>query len=104
MLQRIFTSDFWVGFGRHAAELTATRGILILALIIGYFLIRAALYRVLEAAMARLMARHEREGQPEEHANRIRTLQGLVKSVCSFVLLFILIVMVLDAVGANISG
>ena len=104
MADRIFSSDYWVDFGRRAIELITGRGILILLLVVGYFLVRATLFRLLDAGMARLAARHDREGSSAEHANRLRTLQALAKSICSFVLLFILIVMVLDAVGANVSG
>src|SRR5688500_5676153 len=104
MVDRIFTSDYWVDFGRRAVELITSRGALILALVIGYFLVRAAAYRVVDTGIARLVAHREREGSTAEEANRLRTLQGLAKSLCGVALLFILIVMILDAVGANVSG
>ena len=104
MADRIFSSDYWVDFGRRAVELITSRGALILALVIGYFLVRAAAYRVVDTGIARLVAHSEREGYTVEGANRLRTLQGIVKGLCGVALLFILIVMLLDAVGANISG
>jgi len=104
MVDRIFTSDYWVDFGRRAVELITSRGVLILALIAGYFLVRALVNRVVDASIARLVTRQERDGQGVDGANRLRTLQGLAKNLCGVALFFILIVMVMDAVGANVSG
>ena len=104
MAERIFSPDYWVDFGRRAIELVTSRGILILALILGYFLVRIALFRILDGAISRMAARQEAGTVTEERANRLRTLQNLAKSVGAFVLLFILVVMILDAIGANISG
>ncbi len=103
-MSRVFTADFWRGFLQQVTEATVSRGLLILALLAAYWVTKAIINRVVDASIGRIAAREERLGGREAQLNRFRTLQALVKSIAGYVLLFVLVVMVLDAVGANVSG
>ena len=102
-MNRIFTPEFWRAFWQHTVEIVTSRGLLILVILLGYWLARRIAYRVTDAALARMLARH-RKGSSDEHANRLLTLQGLVRSLISYVLFFVLIIMLLDSIGANVMG
>jgi len=104
MFERALTADFWLDFYRGVFSAVTTRGLLILVILVGYAAARAVLYRIIDAALARLLARQARAATGEERASRLRTLQGLAKSVVGYVLLFVLVIMLLDAVGANVAG
>src|SRR5947207_3519155 len=104
MPAQIITRDAWVRFWQNAVGPVTARGVLIVGLILGYVIVRAVVFRVLDAGVAGLAARQQREGAEAEQTNRLRTLQVLGKNLAGYVLLFILIIMVLDAVGANVSG
>lgn len=106
-MSRYFSLDFWQGFWQDAVRLTTTRGLKILLILVLYWIARQVLDRVVDAALARLLARHAGQtGQltAVEHANRLRTLQGLVKSVVGYVLFFVLLIMVLQELDVNVTG
>lgn len=103
-MTRFLSAATWHSFWQHTLEVFAARGLLILVLLIAYMLARMAVNRVIDAALARLLEREHRHGDHEDRANRLRTLQGLTKSIAGYVLLFVLIIMLLDAVGANVAG
>ncbi len=101
---QIATSEFWVHFVRRAVELILTRGLLIVLLIGGYYVARAILNHAIDISIRRLSARVGAAAISEERLARIRTLQALVKSITGYVLLFVLLIMLLDALGVNVSG
>ncbi|MGC8668418.1 MAG: mechanosensitive ion channel family protein [Chthonomonadales bacterium] len=101
---QIATTDFWVHLARRIVEVVLTRGLSVVLLIAGYFAVRGAVNRVIDVAIRRLDARVGAVAISEERLARIRTLQALVKSITGYVLLFVLLIMLLDALGANVSG
>lgn len=103
-MSQFLTLDFWQRFWADAFQLAASRGLRILAILLIYWTARNALYRVIDAALARLLARQSRALGSEEHANRLRTLQGLVKSIVGYVLFFVLAIMLLQALTVDVTG
>ncbi len=101
---KVLTPDFWQKFWQHVIEVVASRGLLILGVLLGFFIIRGLINRIVDGSVARLLAREDRHGSNEERGNRLRTLQGISKSVVQYGLFFVLIIMLLDAVGANVAG
>lgn len=101
---RIGTTDFWMHLAQRSVDLVLTRGLSVALLIAGYYLARAAMNRMVEVAVRRLDTRVGTAALSEERLARIRTLQALVKSVMGYVLLFVLVIMLLDTLGANVSG
>jgi small-conductance mechanosensitive channel len=67
-------------------------------LIIIYLVLRGMLFRVVDEGMARLVRRH-----PDGAGfSRMKTLQGLMHSILSYLLFFIFGVLILKAVGVNV--
>jgi small conductance mechanosensitive channel len=99
----IFTLDFWQEFWRQALAAAAGRGLRIVIIIVAYAVARSVLFRLIDATLARLVAR-QGIATSEERANRLRTLQGLVRSVAGYVLFFLMIVMVLQALAVDVTG
>jgi small conductance mechanosensitive channel len=98
----IFTVQFWQTFFQEALQAAASRGLRILAILLLYWVLSKVLRRFIQAGLSRLVMRQEQSG--EDQANRLRTLQGLVQSIVSYTLLFVLIIMLLDALGVNVTG
>ncbi len=101
-LDRITTLEFWRAFWLHALETLVSRGLLILGILAGYFIARSVVYRLIDASVGRILSREQRSS--DDRANRLRTLQGLARSLVGYLLFFILVIMLLDAFGANITG
>jgi len=101
---RVFTSEFWQAYWLHAIEVATSRGLLIISIILGYVVIRSLVNRVVAASVARILAHKDHHGTHDERANRLLTLQGLARSAVQYALLFVLVIMLLDAVGTNVAG
>lgn len=98
------TPDFWQRITQHATEVVAERGLLILVIFALYWLARKIAFRVIDVTLNRLIQRQVDAGGSIERAARVRTLQALSRSITRYVLGFVLIIMVLDALGANVAG
>lgn len=96
--------EAWRTYWQHALQTATSRGLLIVGLVIGYVLVRVIFNRLIEGAISRLISRQRWVVHDEERASRLRTLQGLSRSIANYALLFVLIVMLLDAIGANVYG
>jgi small conductance mechanosensitive channel len=103
-MSRYLTLTFWQNFWADAFQLAASRGLRILAILLIYWMARQAIYRLIDAALARLVARQAHSAGSEEHANRLRTLQGLVKSIAGYVLFFVFLIMFLQALTVDVTG
>jgi small conductance mechanosensitive channel len=99
-----FSLESWRIFWQHAFERIVSHGFLIAGILLGYVIARAVIFRIIDGAMVRLIARHSGTSDSEERANRLKTLNGIVRSFAGYVLIFVLIIMLMDAVGANITG
>lgn len=99
-MKDIFTGEFWTDFLREAGA-KALHSILQIALIIILLLVaRAIAFRVINRTMTAIAAREEAEGRSGA-AGRARTLGGLLRSVLSYVLVFIAAIMILRALGTD---
>jgi len=85
-------------------ETLVSRGVKVVVILAGYWIARQILSRTIDIALARLMARPEAAARSVDHGNRLRTLQGLVKSLVGYVLAFVFIIMLLEAVELNVTG
>lgn len=103
-MTHILTLDFWRTFWLHALETITSRGLVIVACLLGYVIARSLTNRLIDVSVARFVSRSPAARDNEERRNRLRTLQGVVRSVAAYLLLFVLMVMLLDALGANVAG
>ncbi len=103
-MRQLLTIHFWQTFWEDAIQLAASRCLKIVIILLIYWLARKTLYRVIDAALARLVARQGPIEGREDRANRLRTLQGLVKSLVGYVLFFLLIIMLLQALTVDVTG
>lgn len=95
--------NFWVALW-HDAMQSAPGMVLRLAAIGAFFLVvRRLLFRITDLSIERLISRQARiSGQ--DYSSRLLTLQSLVRSVVGYALLFVFIVMVLQALTVNVTG
>jgi small conductance mechanosensitive channel len=101
----ILTPAFWQTLYQDALQGAAARGMKILVIVLVYWMARQLLFRVIDLSLSRVALGRARPAEAEEErVNRLRTLQGLVKSIVAYLLTFVLAVMVLDALGVNVSG
>ena len=101
---RYLTPDFWQRLYEHAIEVVAERGVLVLLIFALYWLARKVAFRIINVALDRLIERQMASGGSIERAARVRTLQALTRSIVRYVLGFVLVIMLLDALGANVAG
>ncbi len=69
-----------------------------------YWLARKTLFRVVDVALARVLAVRDRAAGREDPVHRVRTLQGLVKSLTGYVLFFVFVVTALQALSVDVTG
>jgi small-conductance mechanosensitive channel len=103
-LSKVFTVEFWQNFWQHAVQVALSRGLLILLIVVAFWISRLLLFRIIDSSLDRLQLRRKTSTRKEDISNRLLTLKGLSKSIAAYVLAFILIVMLVDAVGVNIAG
>ena len=104
-MSRILTPAFWQTLYQEALQGAATRGVKILIIILLYWVARQVLFRVIDLSLSRVAMRRARPAEAEaERVNRLRTMQGLVRSIVAYLLIFVLVVMILDALGVNVTG
>jgi small conductance mechanosensitive channel len=103
-MSRYFTVAFWQDFWQQALTTAAARGLRLFAIVVLYLFARLALNRIIDVALARLMARQSALDGGDERLPRLRTLQGLAKSAAGYVLFFVFVVMVLQALTVDVTG
>ena len=102
-MSKYFDITFWQVFLRDVLDRLITGGTKILMLLVVYLIVKKLLAGFVDTAMTRLAHRQELTRSPES-SSRILTLKSLVGSIVGYLLTFILIIMLLDALGANITG
>ena len=100
----LFSLESWRAFWHRAAELSIGHGLLVVGILLGYVIAKAVLNGLVDAAVTRILDREKRNGDPAERSQRLVTVQGLCKSVLGYTLFFVMAVMLLDALGANVAG
>jgi small conductance mechanosensitive channel len=98
----ILTTRFWQDEGRELVHNALNSLLQIGGILLAYAVLRTVLFRLIDGVLARLLSREARLGQGDERTGRLQTLQGLCKSLLSYVLFFVFGVMLLHAVGFNI--
>jgi small-conductance mechanosensitive channel len=99
-----FTLKFWQDFWQDALKAVVAHGLRLLFILLIYLLARQVIFRIIDAALARLMSRQAHTLLGEERSNRLRTLQGLTKSVVGYILFFVFAMMVLQALTVDITS
>jgi small conductance mechanosensitive channel len=106
-----FDAATWQRLWADAVQALTGMGLRLILITFVYWLVRNALFRVVDGSMARLQARRtaiaERSGvlgSAEERLNRIRTLQTMVKSLIGYALFFVYALTVLQTLDINITG
>lgn len=103
-MQQYLTVAFWQGFWQDVLRSVATRGFRLILILVLYWIGRQLMNRIIDASLARLMARHAARNGGEDRKHRLLTLQGIVKSVVGYLLIFLLVVTVLQAVTVDVTG
>ncbi|HLV78646.1 MAG TPA: mechanosensitive ion channel family protein, partial [Chthonomonadaceae bacterium] len=98
----IFTPAFWIDFWREITHNALHALLQIVAILLVYLILRLSLFGLIDGVLARLLARERRLSDAAERAGRLKTLQGLCKSVVGYVLFFLFGILFLSAVGFNI--
>lgn len=96
--------DRWVPGGPWHDSLVegARAGLTLLLGLAVYLALRWGVLRAMDALFRPLLARATREG--ETHVARLRTLEGLARSLATYVLLFLTAVTVLSQLGINVAA
>ncbi|CCW34072.1 small-conductance mechanosensitive channel [Chthonomonas calidirosea] len=93
-LDPVYWQNIWHLFVNRGLEAL----IQVVVLIFLYFVLRSVLFRIVDGGMARIV-RHHPDGAG---LGRMKTLQGLARSILSYLLFFIFGVLILKAIGVNI--
>jgi moderate conductance mechanosensitive channel len=99
-LTHIFTSQFWSDLYTEAGVKAFHSILQILFILILFVIARLVMFRMISRAMAMVSTRQESVGRLSA-ASRARTLGGLLRSVTSYVLVFIAGFMILRAFGID---
>jgi small conductance mechanosensitive channel len=103
-MSRLLTLEFWTRIWREEdLHLFVNRCLRATAIVILFFVLRRVLARLFDAALTRMVARHE-QAMEDDRAGRLRTLQTLVHSVTRYLLVFVAVVMLLQAFDVDVTG
>ncbi len=99
----MLTIEFWRGFWQNAFQAVTAHGLRLVTVLLLYWVVRAVSNRAIDAGLGRLLSR-QGDGGAQERASRLRTLQGLVKSLVGYVLFFVFAIMALQALTVDVTG
>lgn len=102
-MNHLLSIDFWLDYIHLTATKLIDGSVKIIVIICLYLFVKRIACRVIDSGLSKLEAR-QAEIPSTGHANRLRTMKGLIKSVTNYVLVFILIIMILKTLGADITG
>ncbi len=97
-----FSTTFWTQFVQRSAETTLHSLFQIFLIISTYLFLRIIIRKTVEGLLNRLMKQDNSEGGSLERHGRLRTLQGLFKSVAEYVLGFVFGILLFKALGFDI--
>lgn len=104
-MTHFFTREFWQSLWQERdLHAIVNTGIKVLWILLLYWLANKLLHRIIDGALQRLVKRSARTQHAETQANRLRTLQSLVQSIASYVLLFVLVITLLQTFSVNVTG
>ncbi len=99
----LLSINFWLDYIHATATKLIDGSVKIIVLVCLYLLVKRILCRLIDSGLTKLEAR-QGDIPSAGNANRLRTMKGLMKSVTTYLLLFILIMMILKTLGADITG
>lgn len=99
---RLFSPEFWLDFWRSATVNGVHTAIRVVAVVIGYVILRAAMNQVVDSITRGMAARRGALGGADDKSGRLRTLTSLIKSVVAYVLIFVFGVTLLRAIGVDV--
>lgn len=102
MTPAIFAPSFWTREWDKLADSALNATIQIVAIVILYLLLRAALFRLSDGILGGILAREHRIGVSDERTGRLQTLRGLSKSLIGYVLFFVFGILLFKAIGFDI--
>lgn len=98
----LLTRDFWTRLWQDLTRDVLRSMLQVVGVIIGYLVVRAVLFRITDGVLRRLLAHEVRVGISDERTGRLNTLQSLIKSILSYVILFVFGVLLFKAIGFDI--
>ena len=99
---KILTPAFWLHFWELLTENALNAVLRVAVLVLLYVILQRTLGRIMNGLLARLLTHESRGGMSEERMGRLQTLQGLARSILSYVLFFVFGVLLMEAVGFDI--
>lgn len=97
-INRYMDPVYW----QHLARFLVNRGLEVLLQVVFlaalYWTLRFLLFRIVDGGVSRLLRFHPNEARQ----GRLKTLQGLVRSIVGYILFFIFGILLLKAIGLNI--
>ena len=102
-MSEVFTSAYWTGIWDDAAKLLPGVGLRVITILVLFWVVRNTLIRLTRLALGQIIARQGR-GTAEDQRNRLQTLQSVLESVIGYILLFVLVVTLLQALSINVTG
>lgn len=100
-MSKLFTADYWSSIWQHRAERVGEAALTIVAIILGYWIVRVVAFTLIGRVATSSLSRITGDLLLAREA-RVRALQSVLRSVAGFVLAFVAIVMVLQAVGISV--
>lgn len=98
---KLFSASYWTSLLRDRAETAGVAIIKIAVILAVYWTARYIAFKLLDRVMRLPLAVIEDESARQARESRIRTLQSILKSAAAFILGFLAMIMVLQAVGYN---
>lgn len=99
-----FTPATWERLWATAVETVASTGLRLIVIFVAYWLTHHALFRIVDAALSRVISAADTTRTAEDRRRRLLTLQTLTHSVIGYVLFFVLALTVLQTLGVNIAS
>ena len=97
-----FSPAFWTQFVQRSAETTFHSLFQIVLIIAAYLFLRVLIRKTVDGLLNRLMKQENSASGSLERHGRLRTLQGLFKSVAEYVLGFVFGILLFKALGFDI--
>lgn len=99
--QKFFGAGYWASFLKDRAEAAGVAVIKIAVILVAYWVVRYVAFKLIDRLVRIPLAVVEDEAARQARESRVCTLQSVVKSAAAFILGFVALIMILQAVGYN---
>lgn len=99
--QKLFSAGYWASILKDHAEAAGLAVIRIAVILVAYWVVRYVAFKLIDRLVRIPLAVIEGEAARLARESRVRTLQSILKSAAAFILGFVALIMVLQAVGYN---